>query len=540
MMDSFIRRKLKVEKVTYPHPILENALKNTFGVCVYQEQVMRIAQDMAGYTLGEAGVLNYAVSKKKVDMIKEQRVKFVEGAVNNGIKEEEAGEVFDLIEPFGRYAFNKSHTVTYAILSYQMAYLKTYYPREFMASMMTGESAHSDKITRYTAECRKLSEFLETKIEVLPPDINSSNKDFTVVGEDIRFGLIAVKNVSDAALEAIVQAREKDGSFKSLQDFCERVDTKLVNKRAIESLIMAGAFDSLDGHRAQHLASLEQVMKAAQSAQKDREKGQMNLFGAIEEETPMTQVDLVDAPEWSYAEMLKNEKEQLGFYLSGHPLEQYEDIMKYYTTATSQTLTEHSNGTEVYAVGLIASVHLTRTKKGDPMAILVIEDLEGVTDVVVFPEAYKGSRYVIEEGSVVWVRGNVGEGRQKNGGNGDEIEEDIRQIQAEAILPIDEVVDELTSAVEVEIAETDIANQEKIDALQTICLRGRGDHDLILRLINPRYGEVIAQCSARYNISYAPKIVSEIEALFGSDSVKPSNRTTRVGEKSQYSTMNFV
>ncbi|MCZ6677626.1 MAG: DNA polymerase III subunit alpha [Candidatus Poribacteria bacterium] len=539
MMDSFIRRKLKIEKVTYLHPTLENALKNTYGVCIYQEQVMQIARDMALFTLGEADVLRDAMGKKKMDVLKMQREKFIHGATKNGIKAEVAEEIFDYLEPFGRYAFNRSHTVAYAILSYQMAYLKTHYPREFMASMLTGESGDSNKIMKYRAECRKLSEFLDTNIEVLPPDINSSETDFTVVGDDIRFGLAAVKNVSETAIEVIVQEREKDGSFKSLQDFCERVDTKAVNKRSIESLIMAGAFDSLDGHRAQYMASLEQVLKTAQSSQKDREKGQMSLFGAADEEAPIIQVELAEVPEWSYDERLRNEKEQLGFYLSGNPLQQYEDLMKYYATATSQTLAENSNGTEVYVVGLIASVRLTKTKKGDPMAILVIEDLEGGIDVVVFPEAYKGSRSAIEEGSVVWLRGNVDEGRKKNGGNGDEIEEDIRQIQAEEIVPIDQVIDRLTSAVEISIPEADIDNLDKIHELQQVCLQHRGEYDLILRFTAPKYGEVIAQSSSRYNLSYDDEVISEIEALFGSNCVKTSNRTMRVGERSQPS-MSFV
>ena len=279
-------------------------------------------------------------------------------------------------------------------------------------------------------------------------------------------------------------------------------------------------------------------MKMAQSTQQDREKGQMGLFGAIED-MPITYAELVDVPEWSHADILKNEKDKLGFYLSGHPLEQYGDIMKYYTTVTSQTLGENPNGTEVYAAGQLISLRLTKTKKGDPMAILVVEDLEGTTDVVVFPEAYKVSRDAIEEDAVVWIRGNLSENRRRNGAGDDEIEEDTHQIQAGEILPIDAVVERLTSAVEVTISESDATNQEKLDALRSICVRTDGDRDLILRLLTPKYGEVIAQCGSRYNISY-PQTVSEIEALFGSDSVKPSNRTTRVGEKPTGSVMGYV
>ena len=212
-----------------------------------------------------------------------------------------------------------------------------------------------------------------------------------------------------------MKTREKDGSFTSLQDFCERVDTKAVSKRVIESLIMAGAFDSFEeGHRAQHLANLEQVMRVAQSAQADREKGQMNLFGAAEQELPVTEPVLDEVSEWEHSEVLKNEKEQLGFYLSGHPLEAYGDVLDNFTTATSQTLAENPNGTEVYVAGQISSFRLTKTKKsGESMAILVIEDLEGVIDVVVFPEAYKISQHAIEEGNFVWIRGTVSLNRQQ-------------------------------------------------------------------------------------------------------------------------------
>jgi DNA polymerase-3 subunit alpha len=304
---------------------------------------------------------------------------------------------------------------------------------------------------------------------------------------------------------------------------------------------MAGAFDSLEGHRAQHVASLETIVKAAQSTQADRAKGQMNLFGAIQADTPMTHIELADVPEWPQDELLKNEKEQLGFYLSGHPLEQYEDVLKYYTTASSQTLAEHPNDTEVYVTGLISSVRSVKTKKkGEAMAILVVDDLEGPIDVVVFPEAYKVSMDAIEEGEVVWIRGNVSENRSRNGGEEDKIEEDVRQILAAEVLPITQVVNRLTSAVEITISETDVADQGKMSELQKICLQRRGDCDLILRLMSPKYGEIITRCGSRYNISYDSACISQIEDLFGGNSAKPSNRTSRVAERSPYSTINYA
>ncbi len=326
MMDSFINRKLGLEEITYPHPTLENALSKTYGVCIYQEQVMQIARDMAGFTMGQADVLRKAMGDKNLNVLEQQRELFIQGAMEKGISAEDAERVFELILPFAGYAFNKAHTAAYAILSYQMAYLKAHYPVEFMATLMTSESADTDKIVIYMAECRKLG------IKVLPPDINESYTDFTVSGRNIRFGLAAIKNVSSNAIDAIVKARD-DGPFESLQDFCERTDPKTVNRRSIECLIKCGAFDSLGGHRAQYWEYLEDTLKQAQSTQKDKARGQTTLFSILQE-TVAEDISLPDVPEWSLDEVLRYEKELLGFYLSGHPLDQYCDTLEHYTTAT--------------------------------------------------------------------------------------------------------------------------------------------------------------------------------------------------------------
>ena len=532
MMDSYIRRKIGLEAVSYLHPLLEKALSETYGVCIYQEQVMQIAQDLAGFTLGEADVLRYAMGKKNAEMLRDLKEKFVQGSLKNGVEEAKSVEIFEYLEPFGRYAFNKSHTVAYAILSYQMAYLKTHYTREFMAAMMTGESAYSEKIMKYIAECKKLADFLQTEIKVLPPDINSSETTFTIDGNDIRFGLAAVKNVSENVIEGIVEARSDGEPFSSLQDFCERIDSKLINKRAIESLIQAGAFDNVgDSHRAQDLANLDRVMKAAQSTQQDRDKGQISLFGESEETNFLAQIELTEVEEWTYDERLKNEKEMLGFYLSGHPLEQYDDIIEYYTTATSQTLAEHTNGTEAHVVAMIAESRVVTTKKGEQMAIVVLEDLEGTIPAVVFPDTYKTSVDLIEEGNVVWLRGNVGQDRRRDD---DETQEEVRQLQINEVLPINEVIDKMTSAVEILIANEDLENQVKLDQLNQICNDNRGEHNLVLRLAAPKFGEIIAQCGQRFNLPYTETITREIEDLFGNGSIKPSNRTKRNGKQSKF------
>ena len=531
-MQQFIDRKNGLQPVTYMHPSLENALKNTYGVCVYQEQVMQIARDMAGFTLGEADILRSAMGKKDEELLAAQRDKFVEGATENGIAKKEAEEVFALLEPFAGYAFNKSHSVAYAMLAYRMAYLKTHYPREFMAAMMTGEASSTAKMTRYRAECAKLADFLEAEINLLPPDINSSLKDFTVEDTDIVFGLVAIKSVGDAAIDEIVAAREKGGSFTSIQDFCERVNTKLVSKRAIESLIMSGAFDSIDTHRARLFENVELAMKASQAAQEERARGQMNIFGDIEEKPPIT-VTFADTSEWKPLERLMKEKEQLGFYVSGHPLEEYGDIINNFTDSTTESLVEHQLGSEIYVAGMITEVKLLTTKKGDSMAALGFEDLEGAVEVVVFPDAYKSAAAHLEEGNVVWIRGTVGQNRR----NGDAQEE--RQILAEQLSDIKSVIAEQTSAVEVTIPEEDIDNVQKLETLQQIARDNKGEHDLILHLMSPKFGEVIAQCGSAYGIAYEPPVIEKVEALFGANCIKPSNRTIRQN-KGRASQMDYV
>ena len=522
-MQKFIDRKNGLQKVEYIHSSLEDALKNTYGVCIYQEQVMQIARDMAGFTLGEADILRSAMGKKDEELLRAQREKFIEGATKNGIAAQEAEEVFILLEPFARYAFNKSHTVAYSMLAYRMAYLKTHFPHEFMASMMTGESAagNSGKIIRYRTECKKLADFLDIEINLLPPDVNSSMREFTVDGNNICFGLVAVKGVGDGAIDAIIEAREQGGSFTSLQDFCERVDIKQVNKRAIEHLIMSGAFDALEGHRAQHLASLDSVMKVAQNAQADQERGQGTLFDGVEE-TPARTITLPDVPEFDPLERLMKEKEQLGFYVSGHPLEEYSDIIENYTTASNGTLEEHRIDSEVFVAGMITEVKDITTKKGAAMAVIGLEDLEDTVEVVVFPNTYKKACELIE-GRAVWIRGKVNV--KQNGRNrksDDEPQKEERQIQAEQIVDIATVSKDQTTSLEVIIPESDLENTEKLEALQQIASANRGELDLILRLMSPRYGEVIAKCAQKYSVAHEPSLIEQVEKLFGENSVKPA------------------
>jgi DNA polymerase-3 subunit alpha len=557
-MDSFIRRKLGLEPIEYPYPelkpLLEPILGKTYGVCIYQEQVMQMAQAIAGFTLGQADLLRRAMSAKKLEDMQKYRELFIQGAKGKGISSEIANKMFDIIEPFAGYGFNKSHGTAYAILSYQMAYLKTHYPVEFMATLMTSESSDSEKIFTYLAECRKMN------ITVLPPDINKSHAGFTVYGDSIQFGLTAVKNVSPDVVDAIVKARDLtpnpsphlthkeegggtgergEGKFTSLYDFCEKVNLKEINRRAIESLIKVGAFDSLPSssecsigkRRAQYIAALDIAMKQAHKTQERKAIGQLSLFDNVEE-VPRKQ-ELPNVPEWSDSELFAYEKECLGFYLSGHPLSTYEDIIKYYTTADSSTLSECFYGTEVFMAGMISSVRNTTTKKNDPMAFFTLEDLEGVTDAVVWPKYYEQCSKAISEDAIVWVRGTVNPGRSRinSADDSEEQEEEERQLEVSEILPISEVKDKQTFAVNITIPQGKI-NKDTMASLREICKQYKGEYDLILHLITQKHGEVILQAD-NVKVSYNDSFVTQIEEFLGENTAKTSNYSVRPNRQSQ-------
>ena len=505
----FIARKNGLQKVEYAHPSLKNALKNTYGLCVYQEQVMQIARDMAGFSLGEADILRRAMGKRDDALLRTQRNKFIDGATQNGIPKKDSEKVFDLLEPFGGYAFNKSHSIAFSIVTYRMAYLKTHYPCEFMAAIMTGEADDAAKLIVYREECKKLENFLDVKINLLPPDINISEKFFTVKGDNICFGLIAVKHVGDKAIEAIVEAREQGGKFTSLQDFCERVDTRKANKRTIESLILCGAFDSLQEHRAMLIANLHKILKAAKIEKARRERGQLYLF------PDASKIPLTQTPEYPASTRYQTEKQLLGFYVSGHPLQEYRDILENYTNADSDTLNKLPNEAEVAIVGIITHVKKRITPKGNVMALLSAEDLKKSMKIVVLPDLYKKIGE-LGSGNIVWIKGII-----KNKTTG--LEHPL--IQATDIIDIDAVPEILTSAAEVTIKEHDLSNPEKLKTLKEIALANRGDLHLILRLKSPRYGEVIVQCGSNYKIADKDSVFKQVEWLFGVNCIKRSNRT---------------
>ncbi|HZI08508.1 MAG TPA: DNA polymerase III subunit alpha, partial [Archangium sp.] len=398
MVDVFINRKHGREPVTYPHPALEPVLRDTYGVIVYQEQVMQISQVLGGYTLGRADLLRRAMGKKKAEVMQAERAGFLEGCAKNNVDLKVAGEIFDLMEKFAEYGFNKSHSAAYGLVTIHTAWLKAHYRVEFMAALLTSEKDNTDKVVKHIGEAR------EQGVEVLPPDVNQSYMAFGAVDEKIRFGLGAIKGVGEGAIEAILEAR-KEEPFKSLFDFCERVDSRRVNRKVLEALVKAGAFDFEKRPRHQLFETIEKAMNRGSSSQKDKAAGQSSLFGmlapsaggggALKDE--YTQVD-----EWPEKERLAFEKEAIGFYVSGHPLHAYEKELKRY--ARPVTAVQRARRDEKISVGgIIAAMRERPTKTGKRMAWVTLEDLSGSIELVCFPGKEGGRSVMGKDGK--WTKG---------------------------------------------------------------------------------------------------------------------------------------
>lgn len=380
----YIRRKRGREPVSYPHPDLEEVLRPTYGVIVYQEQVMRIANILAGFTLSEADVLRQAVGKKKQELVDAELGKFVEKAVERGHNRKVIEDIAAQIKTFGRYGFNKSHSVAYSILSFQTAWLKTYYPAEFLASLLSSELGNTDKVVQYINEARELG------IQVLPPSVNESGLAFTVIGEDkIRFGLGAIKNVGRSAIASIVRGHEAEGSYASLHDLCERVDLRLCNKRVLESLIAAGALDDFGANRAQLTAAIDGAFGEAQLRHAERESGQVSLFGDKPAAALRATVKLSDVVPWPESERLAREKEVIGFFISGHPLEKYRDEVAAFGTRTTATLGSWSEHRVTAAAVVTAISRKISRKTGAEYARLTLEDFHGTAEAIVFPDKWR-------------------------------------------------------------------------------------------------------------------------------------------------------
>ena len=514
MIDDFIRRRHGQTRVTYEHSSLEPILKETYGVMVYQEQVMQIASALAGFTLGEADILRKAMGKKKVDVMTALMAQFLSGCAARGVTEKKAKKIWALTEQFAGYGFNKSHSAAYAWLAYQTAYLKANHPSYFMAALLTSERANTDKIVQYIGECRGMG------IEVLPPDVNESEKFFTVVEGHIRFGLAAIKNVGEGAVEAMLLARGEGGAFGSLFDFCDRVDSRAVNRRVVESLIKSGSFDSIDARRSTLLAAIDRAMEAGQKGQRDREQGQSSLFGLLE--PPGSDAGPADnfpeVPEWPEAERLAFEKESLGFFITGHPLERFRAELEQWASATTATLAGVSGNGDVSVGGVITGLRLIRTKKGDRMATFVLEDVEGSVECLVFPETYKQTAGRLADDQVVLVKGRA-----------ETPDEGRARILASDVMALDQakLVEARSVTIRVPAAGWDRSKGER---LRDILGAHRGDCPVTLEIVRPGAYAVALAPSAIFRVRPDTVLRDEIETLLGKGALVLSRDSGLGGE----------
>jgi len=494
MLEDCIARKHGKIKIQYLLPELEPILKETYGIIVYQEQVMQIASKIGGFSLGEADLLRRAMGKKKMDVMQAQRTKFVKGAAERNIDSGKAGELFDLMEKFAQYGFNKSHSTAYALVAYQTAYLKTYYPLPFVAALLSSQIEKRQEIVKYFNECRVMG------IKILPPDINESGEKFTVEQEAVRFGLAAVKNVGGAAIQSITKARN-ESRFSALEDFYERVDSRAVNKRVMESLIRSGAMDSFKAPRKGMIDQLDRLLE--DSIRRERNANQASLFDAAEIGTSAS-VNY-GTEDFDPQEKLVHEKEALGFYISGHPLHKHREILETFTTPID-SIDSTWDGKEVLIGGIVGHIKQVRTRRGDFMAYVELEDLTGMIETIVFPELYKNNMMFIEEEAELILKGRL------------DLKEDSVSLIASDIIPLKEARENLSQQLKVHIYLPGMEN-DKIERLRNIVEQYRGDCSLTFVLKKPEFVADL-QTAPTFRVRPSRDFVFALEQLLGPDCVE--------------------
>ncbi len=522
MVDDFVNTKHGRMVAAYPLPQLEPILKETYGVIVYQEQVMKIANVLADYSLGDADNLRRAMGKKIASVMEEERTKFMAGAKKLDVPLDKAEYVFDLMAKFAGYGFNKSHSAAYAYVCYQTAYLKAHYPAQFMAALLSCDVNNTDKVVKYKAECE------DQNIQVLPPDINESDQDFSVVNGAVRFGLAAVKNVGGSAIDSIIEEREKDGPYQSLGDFCNRVDSRKVNKRVNESLIKAGAFDTMGARRAQLMAVLDQAMEQAQASQRDRESGQLSLFSVMSTETKEQAVviTLPNVPEWEDRQKLAYEKETVGFYITGHPLDDYTKELACVTECTISELGSRSDSSPIRIAGLIKAKKNHKSKKGDAMAFITVEDTTSNVEVVVFPTAYAGCAHLLDNDDPIVIQGQL------------KIEDEGEaKILADEIVSLAEAQEKYTEAARLILQPSKVTRQ-KLDEIKTVIHKNHGPCTLTMVIHFEGRGEAEIEIQKDLTISPSRPFNDAIETILGYEAVsyikKPSELKQRGNGKGNW------
>ena len=501
LIPEFIKRRHGEVKIEYEHPLLESIAKETYGILIYQEQVMQAAQVLAGYTLGGADLFRRAMGKKKVEEMQKQRETFVKGcAEKNKIPKAKADQIFDLLEKFAGYGFNKSHAAAYAIVAYQTAYLKANYPVEFFCAMMTNDMANTEKLGEYIAEAREFG------IEVLQPDVNESGLFFVPAsdGKAIRFGLVAIKGVGEAAVEAILKARDEHGKFKTLSELCERVDGRTLTRKPLEALIKTGACDSFGQTRATLFAQIERTLSRAASILSDKQKGQSSLFGALEEKSPPMPEAISNLPEWPQHELLAHEKELLGFYVTGHPLTPFAPILEKFTLTNLAKLGELPNRSMTRIGGMIAAVtHGFSKKSGKPYSMVTLEDLEGSVQLLVMNDHEK-FRPLLEANKAILVIGEVNTG------------EDKPKIFPQEIFPLEDAPKKYTKQVHLRL-HTAHLKPDDIESVREIVAANPGKCPLLLCFMQPGGGTVFMDTNERFAVTPSLKLQHEADARFGEE-----------------------
>ncbi len=503
MLDDFIGRKHGKVKIEYDHPLLKDILEETYGVMVYQEQVQQASNVLAGYSLGEGDILRRAMGKKKPEEMQSQREKFIKGCKEkNNIPPDLAGRIFDNIERFAGYGFNKSHSAAYAVVSWQTAYLKAHYPVEFMAANLSIEINNSERIAELINECQIMG------IDILPPSVNESGVRFTPTGHAIRFGMAGIKNVGQAAVETIVRERDSNGPFKGLIDFCKRVSGTIANRKMVESLVRSGAFDFTGFPRSRLFGAIEYAMSIAASASRDRELGQFSLFEQpgmepAEEEKE----DLPEAQPWPESMELAAEKELIGFYISGHPLTSHKWALDLYSQAGIHDIAKMDNRAETRIGGLVSQFRKLYTKKNqEPMCIFTLEHLDGLIDVVVFPQAFRDFGVYIRDEAPVMICGEV------------KREEDTVKLLANEVYPLPELHKHFAERVSLHIPATR-ADDDFFRKLKTVLRKHPGDVPLILCIVKPGGDKIFINTDRDYKVAPDQAFVKEVERLLGEDSV---------------------
>jgi DNA polymerase-3 subunit alpha len=509
-IDTYIHRKHGKEKVSYPHPMLGEILDVTYGVIIYQEQVMRVAQRMAGFTLGEADILRKAMGKKKVEAMEDMRKKFEEGAVSRGIDRKTASDVFDLMAKFAQYGFNKAHATMYAHVAYQCAYLKAHYPLEYLTANLTSYIGNQDEFLKVKNETERMG------IVLLPPDINASDDRCSIENGRVRLGLSVIKNVGQAA-EVIIEERTRNGRFTSLFDLCKRVDLRRVNKKCLESLVCAGALDSLKGTRAQLFSSIDKALEYGSGFQKDRLAGQFNLFDDLFSgsgaagEAVMTapEPSLADIPPWPYNLALQHEKEFLSFYISGHPLDRFADEIRGFATISlkDEAIATVKDGAVVTVGGLITSVKPHVQRDGKPMAFLEIEDFDGSVELLVFGDVYEKFRHLLAEDAMVLVHGAV---TKREG-------EEKPKIRVDTCMALSDAREKLTRSVHIRLHTTGL-EQEFLQEVYRRCAGSGGECSLIIHLVTAEGNEYRVRAN-NVKVDSSFDAVKELRAHVGKENV---------------------